>query len=162
MSFWKRSIRILVLCFCVLGTLAGCMTRRVATPAELEQLGTRKYSNHGREEVAKATITSLRLQGYEVVTTEPRIRTAPRDVATTAYGSANSAQSFTEAVAWDIEVTGDASSATLHATPRASVNGQPMEQVYYEWAERTFRELLKEIDANLANKSAAIASRARG
>ncbi|MFZ5892646.1 MAG: hypothetical protein ACOY0T_16425 [Myxococcota bacterium] len=135
--------------------LEGCFsTRRVATPAELEQLGTRKYPGKSREEVMKATVTALRLQGYEVVTTDPRIRTAPKAVATSAYGGYGRAQSFTESVAWDIEVEGDDSSAVLHATPRASVNGEPMEQVYYEWAERTFRELMKEIDASLSSKSA--------
>jgi hypothetical protein len=162
MRFYQRYLRVLVLLCCTLAPIGGCAIRRVATTAELDQLGTRKYTNHGREEVIKATVTALRIQGYEVVTTDPRIRTAPRDVATTAFGNAHSAQSFTEAVAWDIDVEGDTSSATLHAVPRATLNGQPMEELYYEWAERTFRELLREIDQNLSSKSAARATGARG
>ncbi|MGC4094791.1 MAG: hypothetical protein QM756_44115 [Polyangiaceae bacterium] len=155
----QRTLLALVLAFGLLGTNGCFPTRRVATAAELEQLGTRKYPGHGREEVERAVITALKLQGYDVVTTEPRIRTAPKPVATTAYGNKGSAQTFTEAVAWDIDVEGDDSSATLHATPRASVNGEPMEQVFYEWAERNFRELMKEIDASLNSKSARITSR---
>jgi hypothetical protein len=149
-------LALLLACCSVIGatTVSGCATRRVATAAEMQQLGSRKYSGRSRDEVVQAAVTALRLQGYEVITTEPRIRTAPKPVAVTAYGGNGSAQSFTESVAWDIEVDGDGTSAALHATPRASVNGQPMDQVFYEWAERTFNELMKEIDASLSSKSA--------
>jgi hypothetical protein len=34
--------------------------------------------------------------------------------------------------------------------PRASVNGEPMPQVYREWAERNYAELFREIDATLS------------
>lgn len=87
MRFYQRCLRVLALLCCTLAPVGGCAIRRVATTAELDQLGTRKYSNHGRDEVIKATVTALRIQGYEVITTDPRIRTAPRDVATTALGN---------------------------------------------------------------------------
>jgi hypothetical protein len=40
----------------------------------------------------------------------------------------------------------------VHAVPRASVNGIPMEQMYYDYAERTFGQLMKEIDSSLPAK----------
>jgi hypothetical protein len=132
-------------------------SKPVATAADLERLGTRRYRDRTPEDVSKATMTALKLLGYEVVVSEPRIRTAPKAVATTAHGTAaggggvarSSAQTFTEEVAWDIDVKADGTGASLRAVPRASVNGMPMEQVYVEWAERTFAELMKEIDGNL-------------
>jgi hypothetical protein len=90
------------------------------------------------------------------VTTTPRIRTAPKDVAITALGtySANSgtARTYTETVAWDVDVRAEGASVTLRATPRAAVNGVPMDQVYIEWADRTFGELMREVDRNLPPK----------
>ena len=41
---------------------------------------------------------------------------------------------------------------TLHAVPRASVNGMAMEQMYYDYASTTFSELMKEIDGSLPAK----------
>jgi hypothetical protein len=143
---------------------AGCFAsgpaKPVATAADLERLGTRRYKDHSAEEVSKAAVTALKLLGYEVVITEPRIRTAPKPVATTAYGTAQggggiaraSSQAFTEEVAWDIDVTADGQGAFLRAVPRAAVNGMPMEQVYVDWAERTFAELMREIDASMSAK----------
>jgi hypothetical protein len=135
---------------------ASAPLKPVATPADFERLGTRHYPDRGHDEVATAAVTALKLLGYEVVTTDPRIRTAPRDVATTTaatYGEyAGRANSFTEAVAWDIDVTPEGSGTMLRATPRATVNGEPMPQVYQDWAERNFGQLMKEIDGNLPAK----------
>jgi hypothetical protein len=66
--------------------------------------------------------------------------------------TSGSSQAFAESVAWDIEVKPGAQAALLHAVPRASVNGIPMDQVYYDWAERTFGLLLKDVDASLPPK----------
>jgi len=135
---------------------ASAPLKPVATPADFERLGTRHYPDRGHDEVATAAVTALKLLGYEVVTTDPRIRTAPRDVATTTaatYGEyAGRANSFTEAVAWDIDVTPEGSGTMLRATPPATVNGEPMPQVYQDWAERNFGQLMKEIDGNLPAK----------
>ncbi len=130
----------------------GCGGGRVATPADLQRLGTKKYPGHTREEVLQATTTALKVLGYTIVTTDPRIRTSPKEVATTAAGSYGTAQTFTEAVAWDIDIQADAQGANVHAECRASVNGQPMEQVYIKWAEPNFKQLFKEIDANMPMK----------
>ena len=135
---------------------ASAPLKPVATPADFERLGTRHYPDRCHDEVATAAVTALKLLGYEVVTTDPRIRTAPRDVATTTaatYGEyAGRANSFTEAVAWDIDVTPEGSGTMLRATPRATVNGEPMPQFYQDWAERNFGQLMKEIDGNLPAK----------
>jgi len=140
---------------------AGCAAlmgpqKRVATPAELDQLGTKSYPGYSKDAVQQAALTSLKVQGYEVVTTEPRIRTSPKLVhvssSATYTQNSGSAQSFAESVAWDIDVTETKEVATVHAVPRASVNGVPMEQMYYDYAERTFGELMKEINASLPAK----------
>jgi hypothetical protein len=137
--------------------ITGCFSSRpVATAADLERLGTRHYTDRSPDEVAAAAGTALKLLGYQIVTTTPRIRTAPKDVATTALGTygANSgtARTYTETVAWDVDVHAEGASVTLRATPRAAVNGVPMDQVYIEWADRTFGELMREIDGNLPPK----------
>jgi hypothetical protein len=145
----------------LVGTLlAGCggmfASKPVATPADFERLGVRHYADRGHDEVGAASVTALKVLGYEIVTTDPRIRTAPKDVATTANGSytetSGTARSFTEAVAWDIDVQPEGAGTLLRATPRATVNGEPMTQVYQDWAERNFTTLMKEIDSNLPPK----------
>ena len=142
-----------------LACAAGCAfgaPKRVATPAELEQFGTRTYPGYSKDDVQKAALTALKVQGYEVVTTEPRIRTSPKLVhvsSTASYGEySGSSQTYGESVAWDIDVAEGTPGPTLHAVPRASVNGMAMEQMYYDYAERTFRELMKEIDGSLPAK----------
>src|SRR5215471_9337951 len=145
----------------VCATVAGCAglmgpQKRVATPAELDQLGTRTYPGYAKGDVQQAALTALKVQGYEVVTAEPRIRTSPKLVHVSSQASysetAGSAQSFAESVAWDIDVNDGAQGVTLHAVPRASVNGMAMDQMYYDYAQRTFADLMKEIDASLPPK----------
>jgi len=124
--------------------------RSVATPAELGELGTRHYADRTRDEVVAAAVTALKVLGYNVVTAEPRIRTAPLDVAATAVRGNTTAQLYTESVSWDIDVTPDGPGVTLRATPHATVNGEPMTQVYIGWAEKTFGRLMSEVDGSLA------------
>jgi hypothetical protein len=132
--------------------------KRVATPAELDQLGTKTYPGYTTDEVRQAALTALKVQGYDVVTTDPRIRTSPKLVHVSSSASysqtSGSARTFGESVAWDIDVADGEAGPKLHATPRASVNGMAMEQMYYDYAERTFRELMKEIDGSLPAKAA--------
>ena len=127
--------------------------KRVATQAELDQFGTKSYPGYSKNDVQQAALTALKVQGYEVVTTEPRIRTSPKLVHVSSSASytetSGSAQTFGESVAWDIDINDAESGPVLHAVPRASVNGMAMEQMYYDYAERTFRELMKEIDGSL-------------
>jgi hypothetical protein len=149
----------IVAAFCA--SIVGCAglmgpQKRVATPAELDQLGTRTYPGYGKDDVQQAVIIALKVQGYEVVTAEPRIRTSPKLVhvsaASTYTETSGSSRSFAESVAWDIDVKDGQPGASVHAVPRASVNGVPMEQMYYDYAERTFGEFMKEIDSSLPAK----------
>ena len=98
-------------------------------------------------------MTALKVLGYSVVATDPRIRTAPRDVALTAVRGNYTAQAYIEAVAWDVDVRADGPGVTLLAVPRATVNGEPMTQVYIGWAEKNFGELMREIDTSLPQKA---------
>jgi hypothetical protein len=141
--------------------VAGCGAlmgpqKRVATPAELDQLGTKTYPGYTKEDVQKAALTALKVQGYDVVTTEPRIRTSPKLVHVSSSATytehTGSSQTYGESVAWDIDVIDGKDGATVHAVPRASVNGVPMDQMWYDYAERTFRDLMKEIDVSLPEK----------
>jgi hypothetical protein len=155
LGFWMRGCLGAMLLWGLL--VAGCFSSPpVATAADLDRLGTRHYPDRSPADVTAAVGTALKLLGYQIVTTEPRIRTAPKEVATTAVGThgqySGSARTFTETVAWDVEVHSEGTGATLRATPRASVNGMPMDQVYIEWADRTFGELMREIDGNLPPK----------
>ena len=131
-------------------------SKPVATPADFERLGTRHYPDRSHDEVSAAVVTALKLLGYDVVTTDPRIRTAPKNVAVTSSGTytetSGTAQSFTEAVAWDVDILPEGPGTMLRATPRATVNGEPMTQVWEDWAERNFGALMKEIDTNLPPK----------
>ena len=141
----------------VVGALFGasaiaCAGPKVATPADLQRMGTKNYPGHTREELVQATTTALKVLGYEIVTADPRIRTSPKAVATTAAGGYGTAQTYTEAVAWDIDVQADGQGANVHAECSASVNGQPMDQVFVKWAEPNFKQLFKEIDSNMPMK----------
>lgn len=157
----KRSslTTIIAIVIAVVACAGGCAfgpQKRVATPAELDQFGTRSYPGYAKAEVEKAALTALKIQGYEVVTTEPKIRTAPKlvHVSTTATytETTGTAQSFGESVAWDIDIADGGGAPKLHAVPRASVNGIAMDQMYYDYAERTFGELMKDIDGSLPAK----------
>ena len=160
-SAWVRSRIVLAVVMCV--AVSGCFglmgpQKRVATPAEIDRLGTRSYPGYAKDAVVQAVTTALKVQGYEIVTTDPRIRTSPKLVhvsgSATYTQTSGSSQTFAESVAWDIDVTANDQGASLHASPRASVNGIPMEQMYYDYAERTFTELMKDIDASLPTKAA--------
>jgi hypothetical protein len=79
-------------------------------------------------------LSSGAVQGYEVVATETRIRTSPKLVHVSSQARytdySGASQSFAEMVAWDIDVNDGQQGIVLHAIPRASVNGVPMDQMY--------------------------------
>lgn len=139
-------------------TAHGCAPPppRVASAAELQQLGTKVYPGRNRDEVLAASETALKLLGYQIITTDPTIRTAPKPVATTGVASytdySGVSQTFTETVAWEISVEEAAAGTTLHARARAAVNGQPMEQVFHTWATSNYGTLMHEVDASFGSK----------
>jgi hypothetical protein len=160
--FTKSKLRAEVLAaILVCVTATGCFglfgpPKRVATPAELDQFGTKTFPGYSKAEVQTAAVTALKIHGYEVVTEEPRIRTAPKLVRVSGSASysqySGTSQSYAEKVAWDIDVKEGQPGPTLHAVPRATVNDIPMEQMYYDYAERTFGEIMRDIDSSLPAK----------
>lgn len=127
--------------------VSGC-TPRVASAAELDRLGTRSYAR-SVSEVRGAVITSLKLQGYEVVTATPRVRTAPKPIALHAVGGGGQAVGFTETMAWDIDVTAAPSGATVHAQLRGQIGDAPMKGIFYDYADNAFRDLFTKVDESL-------------
>jgi hypothetical protein len=103
-----------------------------------------------------ASETALKVLGYQVITTVPSIKTAPKPVATTGVASytdySGVSQTFTETIAWEISVEEAAGRATLHARARAAVNGEPMAQVFHTWATSNYGNLMREIDASFGSK----------
>lgn len=127
--------------------LTGC-TPRVASAAELDQLGTRSYARSVAD-VRGAVVTALKLQGYEVVTTTPRIRTAPKPIAVHAIGGGGRAVGFEETMAWDVDVTGTPSGASVHAQLRGQIGDSPMKGVFYDYADNAFRDLFTKVEESL-------------
>lgn len=153
----RRCYLACVLVCCALCTpfATGCM--RTITPAEIQQLGTKPYPGQSRSSVARAAVAALKALGFEVVAdqTAPRIRTAPKLIQVIATGSAYSATTISDALAWSVEVTADGKGCVLHAEPRAYRNSQPLDdtEMGYDYMDRAFKDLFREIDDNLAAKS---------
>ena len=147
-----------------LATTVGCRgaSQKVATPQMLRQVGMRQYPNRTVDEVRKAVVTGLKLQGYKVVTEQPMVRTVLKLVAVTATASGNeygaSAQSYGESVAWDVDVQDQAGTVIVIAKHRASVNGMAMEQVFESWATTNYRQLFEAIESSLPNTAEAAAA----
>jgi len=142
--------------FALSATLAtGCM--RTITPAEIQQLGTKAYPGHSRAQVARAAMAALKVLGFEVVADEtaPRIRTAPKLIQVHATGSAYSATTISDALAWSLEITAEGNGCVVHAQPRGYRNSQPLDdtEIGYDYMDRAFKELFREIDENLAATS---------
>jgi hypothetical protein len=137
----------------------GGPARKAATPQQLQTLGTRQYPDRTVDEVHTAVVTALRLQGYEIVTEQPMIRTAPKLVAMTSTASGNqygaTARSFDESVAWDIEVLDQGGKAAVIAKHRASVNGMNIDQVWEDWAQTNYKQLFDAIESSLPRPTAA-------
>jgi hypothetical protein len=79
----RHTMRLGILLVLTIGAaVPGCAfmgpQKRVATPAELEQFGSRTYPGYDSKAVQLAAVTALKVQGYEIVTEEPRIRTSPK------------------------------------------------------------------------------------
>jgi hypothetical protein len=130
---------------------SGCVTyqnkKNLVTLPELKPMGTRTYPGLTGDQAEQAVTTALKVLGYEIVTTSPRIRTAPKNMITAAYYYSSSAVALIQAVAWDITVTSSDKGTTIVAEPHPTMNGQPMDKVYKDWAATNFNELFKEIEA---------------
>ncbi|HEY5956819.1 MAG TPA: hypothetical protein VIV60_09715 [Polyangiaceae bacterium] len=140
-------------------SMTGCMGGKVASPEMLRKIGARSYPNHSAAELRTAVVTALKLQGYEVVTEQPMVRTSPKLVAVTSAASGNAysatAQSYGESVAWDVDIQEQGNTALVTAKHRASVNGMAMDQVYESWAVTNYKQLFEAIDSSLPKKPGA-------
>ena len=145
-----RRMATLLACVGLGMAVSSCATARLATPADMQQLGNRTFPGHSVDQITKAAIVALRMQGYEVVTGDaPRIRTAPKLIAMAAAGSRTYAQAYDQSVAWDLDVTSAGDGAVVNAKMRATMNGAPMEQVYYDWVKTNTDTLFKDIADNI-------------
>jgi hypothetical protein len=131
-------------------TLTGCEpTQRLASPADLTRLGMRQYPRHQPSDVRRAIVTSLKVQGYEVVTETPRVRTAPKLLAIHGVRGGGVAQAVQETIAWDIDVQPAGDGTIVQARLQGAVSGEPLKGFYYEHAERNCKALFRDLDDSL-------------
>ncbi len=131
-------------------TLTACDPPRppIASPADLQRLGSRYYGGYSREAGLHAAVTALRILGYEIVTTDPRIRTAPKPLSVTAVGNRYSAHTVMESVAWEIDVQEGGGRVVFNATWHLYFNGTESQNFYLEMAEGAYNQLYSEIERN--------------
>lgn len=106
--------------------LPACLPRpRAATPQEVRAYCSHLFRGRSAEEVLQAGVIALKLQGYEVVTTEPRVRTEPKLVGVSAYGDRWGASAYATSVAFDLSATETEGGTVAFAAPSVTVNGMP-------------------------------------
>jgi hypothetical protein len=154
-----RWLVLLVLAF----SFAGC--GRTVSPAELRAFEARSYHGHPKAKVYNATIVALKSQGYEIVATDAaagRIKTGPKLVVVhAARTSSSSAIASGDSVAWTIDVASSSDGTELHAEPRLYSAGQSVEttRLNYDYAQRLFSTLYREIEDNLPGRATTTAAR---
>jgi hypothetical protein len=132
------------------------------TPADLAQHETHPYPGHTRSQVFTAATSALRSLGYDIVAsdaTSGRIKTAPKLVTVTAYGSSSTAVASGNSLAWTLDVSSGDDGAVLHAEPRGYSAGQLVEasRMNGSFLERSFETLYGEIDEDMPGARAAAA-----
>jgi hypothetical protein len=140
------------------------------TPAELAQHESHPYPGHSKSQVFSAATSALRSLGYEIVTSDAasgRIKTAPKLVTVTAYGSSSTAVASGNSLAWTLDVSSGDDGAMLHAEPRGYSAGQLVEasRMNGSFLERSFETLYGEIDEDMPGagaKPAATPSTSKG
>ena len=140
------------------------------SPAQLEQHEAHAYPGHTKAQVFSAATSALRSLGYEIVTSDAatgRIKTAPKLVTVTAYGSSSTAVASDNSLAWTLEVSSGADGALLHAEPRGYTAGNLVDasRMNGSFLERSFATLYGEIDDDMPgadSKAAAKPSPSKG
>lgn len=136
-----------------LATLVGC--GRPATPAELQDWGTRTYSGTSKAAAFKACVTAVRTQGYDVVTADAglgQVRTAPKTVSVTAVATSSyTAAATSNQLAWDLDVTTSPAGTVVHATPRGYSAGQevPATKMNSAYVKKALETLFSEIERDM-------------
>jgi len=93
----------------------------------------------------KATVKALTILGFNVVTDEPRIRTAPKAMAVGGTVYSRTVESF----AWDISIEETPNGVKISPKPRGWVNGQAMTSFSPGWVGQAARQLYEEIEGIL-------------
>ena len=145
----------------LLGILVvGCAPPAIS-PAELQTLSTHTFEGRTAGDVTQATVAALKLQGYEVLDDNPRVRTVPKLVSVTGnIDQVGNVQTYGSSVAWDIEITEQPGGASAHADARIAVNGVPVSnaEMSQAWARRNFPALFDEIKRNLPKAETKVSS----
>jgi hypothetical protein len=134
--------------------LAGCAIP--LSPADLERNENHFYPGRTKGQLFKATTTALKTLGFQIVVSDEaagKIKTAPKLVTTTAYGSNYSAVATENSIGWNIDVgpAQNGGGAGMHAEPKGYSGGQVLQATDMNGAylEKLFDTLYGEIDSNL-------------
>ncbi len=124
------------------------------SPADLARAENHAYPGRTKAQAFRATATALRSLGFEIVVADEGaglLKTAPKVMSATAYGSQYSAVATENSVAWTIGIQSIPGGAGLHADPRGYSGGQlvPADQINGPFLQSLFNTLYAEIDTNL-------------
>jgi hypothetical protein len=140
--------------------LTGCvamMQPRTLSPVELDQHGTRVYSAN-LETGVKAAAIALRTLGYEITSADlasGTIKTAPRDIMSTAAATSTTYVQYRNELAWVLVVSPQGNAIQVKAMPHAYSNGNevPPTQVPADAIEPKFSTLWNELDQDIKQAS---------
>jgi hypothetical protein len=161
MSSRARSVSVVSFVVVAL-TVTGCVVGSPAqpqytqlTPQDLEQRGTRGFPNVSIEGAVAATASALSTLGYVVTLKSANpglVKTAPRQVSTSATGGRYNAQLITDELSWSIEVFSDQGMTWLRATPHAFRNGAEMGGTAFvaEVLDPRFNDLWRELTETMS------------
>jgi hypothetical protein len=128
----------------VLILVCACGGRQIrwATAAEQSALTTRSFPAHDAVALRRAVVVALRLQGFEVIVTEPTVRTAPKHVMTssTAFTDQNTAYASTDVqtLAWDVTISSADGTVVVSLLPRYAHGDGRLDR---EWTYLYLKEL---------------------
>jgi hypothetical protein len=115
---------------------------RWATAAEESALTTRRFPAHDAAALRRAVVVALRLQGFEVIVTEPMVRTAPKHVRTnsTAFTDQGTAyaNSDVQTLAWDATISTSDGTVVVSLLPRYAHGDGRLDK---EWAYHYLKDL---------------------
>lgn len=134
-------------------TAPACVHYTILSPAEMSQMGTRKYAATPVDKATEATAAALATLGYKVTVKESGlVKTAPQTIMASASGGRGYANITEDGLAWSIAIEQSGADVIFHATPRAFRNGSEMhgdDTWVAEVMVSKFRDLWHEIDGNL-------------
>ena len=142
--------------------LASCASYTFLTAKDLEQMGTKTFTNKELSEIMKVAVNSLNTLGYPVTVQKMKpekglIKTAPQIIMTSARGSqtkySHSANITRDGIAWEIKLTKNGKNTTLVALPKAFRNGVEMtgDKIFVKRImDPRYKSLFQEIENSLS------------